>query len=143
MTLHDFITLMILLVGTSGTNEIQYMKYTSEYIMKLQIHQHFFVRIFFMFEQNLVGNLIFSITYLTYFICCFVNNHGRALIFWVSPSLFEQITLCIAWLASLMSLQILTFLSLSLLPSDIFHKVSIMFFSMCIVSNKWTIYRFS
>ena len=41
MTLHDLITLMILPIGTSGTNEIQYMKYTShEYILKLQIHQH-------------------------------------------------------------------------------------------------------
>ena len=32
MTLHDLITLMILLIGTPRTNEIQYMKYTSEYI---------------------------------------------------------------------------------------------------------------
>ena len=39
MTLHDLITLMILPIGTSGTNEIQYIKYTSEYIPKLQIHQ--------------------------------------------------------------------------------------------------------
>ena len=39
MTLHDLITLMILLIGPSGTNEIQYMKYTSEYILNLQIHQ--------------------------------------------------------------------------------------------------------
>ena len=31
---------MNLPIGTSGTNEIQYMKYTSEYIPKLQIHQH-------------------------------------------------------------------------------------------------------
>ena len=40
MTLHDLITLMILLIGTLGTNEIQYIKYISEYILKLQIHQH-------------------------------------------------------------------------------------------------------
>ena len=39
MTLHDLITLMILSIGTSGTNEIQYIEYTSEYISKLQIHQ--------------------------------------------------------------------------------------------------------
>ena len=39
MTLHDLITSMILLIGTSGINETQYMKYTSEYIPKLQIHQ--------------------------------------------------------------------------------------------------------
>ena len=42
MTLHDFIILMNLPIGTSRTNEIQYMKYTSEYISKLQIHQHSF-----------------------------------------------------------------------------------------------------
>ena len=41
MTLHDLITLMILPIGTSGINEIQYMKYKSEYILKLQIHQQF------------------------------------------------------------------------------------------------------
>ena len=41
MNLHDFIKLMILPIGTSGTNEIQYMKYTSEDILKLQIHQQF------------------------------------------------------------------------------------------------------
>ena len=40
MNLHDFITLLNLLIGTLGTNEIQYMKHTSEYIPKLQIHQH-------------------------------------------------------------------------------------------------------
>ena len=40
LNLHDFITLMILPIGTSGTNEIQYIKYTSEYILKLQIHQY-------------------------------------------------------------------------------------------------------
>ena len=50
MTLHEFIILMILLIGTSGYNEIKMIlpirtsgyniRYTSEYIMKLQIHQH-------------------------------------------------------------------------------------------------------
>ena len=49
MTLHDFIILMILSIGTSGYNEIQMVlligtsgyniRYTSEYISKLQIHQ--------------------------------------------------------------------------------------------------------
>ena len=39
MTLHDLVTLMILPIGTSGTNEIKYIKYTSEYILKLQIHR--------------------------------------------------------------------------------------------------------
>ena len=41
MTLHDLITLMILPIGPSGSNEIQYIKYTSEYIPKLQIHQQY------------------------------------------------------------------------------------------------------
>ena len=41
MNLHDLITLMILPIGTSGTNEKQHIKYTSEYILNLQIHQHF------------------------------------------------------------------------------------------------------
>ena len=39
MTLYDFVILRALLIGTSETNGIQYMKYTSEHIMKLQIHQ--------------------------------------------------------------------------------------------------------
>ena len=39
MTLDDLFTLMILPIGTSGTHQIQYMKYISEYILKLQIHQ--------------------------------------------------------------------------------------------------------
>ena len=39
MNLHDLITLMILPIGTSGRNEIWYIKYTSEYISKLQIHK--------------------------------------------------------------------------------------------------------
>ena len=42
MTLHDLITLMILPIGTLGSNEIQHMKYTSEYIPKLQIHHQEF-----------------------------------------------------------------------------------------------------
>ena len=39
MNLPNFIILMTLPIGTSRTNGIPYMKYTSEYIMKLQIHQ--------------------------------------------------------------------------------------------------------
>ena len=39
MTLHDLFTLLMLPIGTSGTNKIQHMKYISEYIPKLQIHQ--------------------------------------------------------------------------------------------------------
>ena len=38
-TLHDLITLIILLIGTSRYKYIQYIKYTSEYIPNLQIHQ--------------------------------------------------------------------------------------------------------
>ena len=50
MSLHDFIILMTLLIGTSRYNEIHMIlsigtsghniKYTSEYILKLQIHQN-------------------------------------------------------------------------------------------------------
>ena len=52
MTLHDLFTLLILLIGTSGYDDsitlqiipdrnigVQYIKYTSEYILKLQLHQ--------------------------------------------------------------------------------------------------------
>ena len=39
MTLHDLFKLLILMIATSGTNRIHYMKYISEYIPKLQIHQ--------------------------------------------------------------------------------------------------------
>ena len=35
MTLHDLVRLIIIPIGTSGTNEIQYIKYKSEYISKL------------------------------------------------------------------------------------------------------------
>ena len=40
MNLHELFTLLILPIGTSRNNQIQYMKYTSECILKLQIHQH-------------------------------------------------------------------------------------------------------
>ena len=40
MNLHEFFTLLVLPIGTSRDNKIQYMKYISEYILKLQIHQH-------------------------------------------------------------------------------------------------------
>ena len=36
----------------------------------------FFVMIFFKFAQNLVGNLIFCITFLTTLLCCSINIHG-------------------------------------------------------------------
>ena len=40
LNLHDFIILTTLPIGTLRYNEIQYIKYTTEYIPKLQIHQH-------------------------------------------------------------------------------------------------------
>ena len=40
MTLHDLFTLLIIPIRKLGTNQIQYMKYISEYIPKLQIHEH-------------------------------------------------------------------------------------------------------
>ena len=62
MTLHEFIILMNILIGTSGYNEIQMIlpigtsryniRYTSEYIPKLQIHQQFWVpRTFFPYSK--------------------------------------------------------------------------------------------
>ena len=54
MTLHEFIILMTLPIGTSGYNEIQMIlpigtmgyniRYTSEYIPKLKIHQKCYSR---------------------------------------------------------------------------------------------------
>jgi len=49
----------------------------------------FLVKIFFMLEQNPVGNFIFCITYFTALLCCSVNNHGSDLILIWSPSLFK------------------------------------------------------
>ena len=50
MTLHDLFTLLNLPIGTSGHDitqplpkinvGVQYIRYTSEYILKLQLHQH-------------------------------------------------------------------------------------------------------
>ena len=62
MTLHDLITLMILLIGTSRTNEIQYMKYTSEYILKLQIHQHSLLTRKVFSRHNLSTQVFFSVS---------------------------------------------------------------------------------
>ena len=62
------------------------------------------VKIFCMFDENPVGNLIFWMTYFISFLCCFVNNHGR--IIFQSPSTpLEIITLCNAWLDYAMSLK--------------------------------------
>ena len=60
MNLHDLITLMILPIGTLGTNEIQYMKYTSEYIPKLQIHQRSLLTRKVFSRHNLSAQVFFS-----------------------------------------------------------------------------------
>ena len=39
-----------------------------------------FVMIFFMFTQNLVGNLIFHVTSFTTLLCCSINIHGSEFI---------------------------------------------------------------
>ena len=52
MTLHDLITLMILPIGTSGYKEIQHIKYTTEYISKLQIHQQMIVTCFWLHKAK-------------------------------------------------------------------------------------------
>ena len=103
----------------------------------------FLVKIFCMFNENPVRNLIFRMTSFTILLCCSVNNQGR-LVFcsWLSP-LELIITLCNAWLTSYMSQQIFPILSLSVLPSNIILNNFVMFFPICIVSNRWTIYRFS
>ena len=55
MNLHDLITLMVLMIGTLGYKEIQYTNYTSEYILKLQIHR-----------QNVISSGARSTRYLSY-----------------------------------------------------------------------------
>ena len=103
----------------------------------------FLVKIFCMFDENPVGNLIFRMTSFTILLCCSINNQGR-LVFCSRPSPLDLIIkLFNAWLASWMSQQIFPILSLSVLPSNIHHNKSVMFFPICIVSNKWTICRCS
>ena len=60
MNLHDFFTLMILPIGTSGTDQIQYMKYISEYIPKLQLHQHSLLTRKVFSRHNLSAQVFFS-----------------------------------------------------------------------------------
>ena len=103
----------------------------------------FFVMIFFKFAQNPVGNLIFCITSLTTLLCCSVNIHGIEFILTWSLLLWNWMTSFITWLLSWMSLQAFTALSFSLLSSNSHHNVSITFFPICIVSNKWAICRCS
>ena len=103
----------------------------------------FFFQIFCTFDEKLVENLIFWMTYFISFICSSINNHGRLIIFWHSSPTLELITLCNAWLDSAMSLQFFPILSLSVLPSKILHIIYVTFFLIRIVSNKWAICRFS
>ena len=95
----------------------------------------FLVMIFFKFAQNPVGNLIFCITSLTTLLCCFVNIHGIEFILTWSLLLWNWMTSFIAWLLSWMSLHTFTTLYFSLLSSSSRHKVSVTFFSICIVSK--------
>ena len=104
----------------------------------------FLVMIFFEFAQNLVGNLfIFRINSSTTLLCCSVNIHGIEFILTCSLLVWNWMTSFISWLLSWMSLQAFTILSFSLLSSSSHHNVSITFFSICIVSNKWAICRCS
>ena len=103
----------------------------------------FLVMIFFKFAQNTVGNLIFCITYLTTLLCCSINIHGKEFVLTWSLLVWNWMTYFIAWLLSWMSLQYFTTLSFSLLSSSSHHNVSVTFFPICIVSNKWAICRCS
>ena len=62
MNLHEFIILITLSIGTSGTNEIQYKKYTSEYIPKLHIHQHSLLTRKVFSRHNLSTLIFFSVS---------------------------------------------------------------------------------
>ena len=101
----------------------------------------FLVMIFFKFAQNPVGNLIFRITSLTTLLYCSVNIHGIEFILTWSLLLWNWMRSLIAWFPSWMSMQAFTILSFSLLSSSSRHNVSVTFFPICIVSNKWAICR--
>ena len=76
MTLHELFTLLILPIGTSGhdmtqlhyryflieTSGVQYIRYTSEYIPKLQIHQHSLLTRKVFSRNNLSTQVFFSIS---------------------------------------------------------------------------------
>ena len=102
----------------------------------------FFVIIFFLFTQNPVGNLIFRMNSFTK-LCCSVNIHGSEFLLIFLLLLWNWMTYFIAWFPSWMSLQILTSIYFSLLPSNIFHNVPVTFFPICTVSNIWAIHRCS
>ena len=102
-----------------------------------------FLVMIFKFAQKPVGNLIFRITSLTTLLCYSVNIHGIEFILTWSPLLWNWMTSFIAWFLSWISLQAFTTLSFSLLSSNSLHNVSVTFFPICIVSNKWAICRCS
>ena len=76
MTLHDLFTLLNLLIGTWGhhmtqlhhryisleTSGVQYIRYTSEYILKLQIHQHSLLTRKVFSRCNLSPQVFFSVS---------------------------------------------------------------------------------
>ena len=92
-------------------------------------------------QQILLEILFFFMTSFNASLCCSVNNQGRALVFMQSLLLFDSMEAFSAWLDSWMSVQILAICSLSCLPSNIFHSVSVTFFPICIASNKCAIGR--
>jgi hypothetical protein len=72
-----------------------------------------------MFESKSIGHLFFRITYFTTLLSFSVNNHKR---FPSCPSLEKWIKFHITWLASWISLQTSTILSLLLSPYKILHN---------------------
>ena len=119
---------------------ITFMK-TCQSCILTPVKSPFFVMIFFKFAQNLVGNLIFHMTYFTKLLCCSVNIHGIEFILIWSPFLWNWITYFITWLHSWMYLQTFTILSFSLISSSSRHNVLVTLFPICIVSNRWAICR--
>ena len=69
MTLHDLFTLLNLPIGTSGHDmtqplpginiEVQYIIYTSEYIPKLQLHQHSLLNMKIFSQHKLSAQVFF------------------------------------------------------------------------------------
>ena len=80
MTLHEFIILMTLPIGTSRYNEIQMilpigtsgynLRYTSEYIPKLQIHQYKIYQISLEKYSPPLSDLRHKYTFQIYFFSC-------------------------------------------------------------------------
>ena len=72
MTLHDLFTLYNLWIGTSGHDmtqpllgisiRVQYIRYTDEYISKLQLHQHSLLTRKVFSRHNLTAQVFFSVS---------------------------------------------------------------------------------